>query len=226
MHYIALISATLLASAAASAIPGTTPVSVNALTKREEKVWDPKGNIKLTFSQETVKIGDLNIDAIIHQLAAVCHESGQCETNEIEMKSRFWKSENNHNLKVTLGPHGTYPVWIRNGLVDLLGVAVKAIAKCTSGTYTNTCPGVTAMAYCPRKKTQYTNCEVPQFWGITYQTADSANAAPPAISVDLASENSDAAVCKDALEITGTVAGAVNGYAGTAFTLLSYACGA
>ncbi|EAT76987.1 hypothetical protein SNOG_15612 [Parastagonospora nodorum SN15] len=66
------------------------------------------------------------------------------------------------------------------------------------------------MAYCPRKKTQYTN----------------SNAAPPAISVDLASENSDAAVCKDALEITGTVAGAVNGYAGTAFTLLSYACGA
>ncbi|EAT76988.1 hypothetical protein SNOG_15613 [Parastagonospora nodorum SN15] len=41
------------------------------------------------------------------------------------MKSRFWKSENNHNLKVTLGPHGTYPVWIRNGLVDLLGVSAS-----------------------------------------------------------------------------------------------------
>lgn len=48
MHYNSLISTTLLASAAASAIPGTTPVSVNALTKRTEKVWDPNGNIKLT----------------------------------------------------------------------------------------------------------------------------------------------------------------------------------
>jgi hypothetical protein len=48
MHYISFIYTTLLASAAASAIPGTTPVSVNALTKRSEKTWDPKGNIKLT----------------------------------------------------------------------------------------------------------------------------------------------------------------------------------
>lgn len=114
---------------------------------------------------------------------------------------------------------------IRNGLIDLLGVAVKGIAKCESGTYTNTCFGVTAMAYCPRKKTPYTNCEVPRFWGITYQTPDAANSAPPFVSVDINSERTDASVCKDALEITGTLAGAVNGYAGTAFTLLSYACG-
>jgi hypothetical protein len=80
------------------------------------------------------------------------------------------------------------------------------------------------MAYCPRRKSKYTNCEVPKFWGITYQTPDAANAAPPAIAVDLASEFSDAEVCKTAMEVTGSVAGAVNGYAGTVFSLLSYAC--
>jgi hypothetical protein len=81
------------------------------------------------------------------------------------------------------------------------------------------------MAYCPQRKTKYTNCEVPKFWGINYQTADAANSAPPAIAVDIASEKlSNAEVCKTAFEAAGTVAGAVNGYAGSAFTLLSYAC--
>jgi hypothetical protein len=126
MHYISLISTTLLASAAATAIPGLSPVSVDHLTKRSEKTWDTKGNIKLTcmsstlcssiasltqppVSSETIKIGDLKIDDIIGTLAGVCHESGQCETNDVELKSTLWSATSRPELKVTLGPDGTYP---------------------------------------------------------------------------------------------------------------------
>lgn len=48
MHYTTVVATTLLASAAASAIPGTSPITVDKLTKRAEKVWDDKGNVKLT----------------------------------------------------------------------------------------------------------------------------------------------------------------------------------
>ncbi|OAL01009.1 hypothetical protein IQ06DRAFT_135897 [Phaeosphaeriaceae sp. SRC1lsM3a] len=224
MHYISLVSTTLLASAAASAIPGTSPITVDKLTKRAEKVWDPKGNIKLTFSSETIQIGDLKLDDIIGKLGEVCHESGQCETNDLTLKSTQWSADSNPELKITLGPDGTYPTWIRNGLIDTLGRSIKAVAKCKEVTYTNKCFGTTAMAYCPQKKSKHTNCEVPKFWGINFQSPDVANAAPPALALDLQSERTDGEVCKTALETTGTVAGAVNGYAGSIFTLLSLAC--
>ncbi|KAI8931333.1 hypothetical protein NX059_011674 [Plenodomus lindquistii] len=223
MLYSTLITSTLLATAAATAIPGLT--RRDPLTKRSEKTWDSNGNLKLTFSSETIKIGGLPLDDVISQLYTVCHESGQCETNDIELKSMLMSSEGADALKITLGPDGTYPTWIRNGLVDALGAAIKAVAKCETGTYTNKCFGSTAMAYCQQRKTQYTNCEVPKYWGVNYQDPNEANAAPPAIGLDIAAEkDSDSAVCEDVMDGLGGVAGAVHGVAGGIFTLLSFAC--
>jgi hypothetical protein len=65
--------------------------------------------IQPSVSSETIKIGDLKIDDIIGTLAGVCHESGQCETNDIELKSTLWFDNSRPELKVTLGPDGTYP---------------------------------------------------------------------------------------------------------------------
>lgn len=64
------------------------------------------------------------------------------------------------------------------------------------------------MAYCPERKSRHTNCEVPKYWGVNFQSPDVANAAPPSIGLDVASEKiSNAEVCKTALETAGTVAG-------------------
>lgn len=167
----------------------------------------------------------MTLDTIFGAVAPICHESGQCETNDIELHAQFFKSESVENLDITIGPDGEYPTWIRNGLVDVLHAAVASIAKCESGTYTNQCFGSSAMAYCPRKKTKYTNCEVPKYWGINYQAPDAANAAPPNIGLNINVEKSgDGGVCEDAMSVLGTVAGAVNGYAGGVFSLLSFAC--
>ena len=64
------------------------------------------------------------------------------------------------------------------------------------------------MAYCPDKKTPFTNCEVPKYWGVNYQAPDSANAAPPNIGVNVAVEKGgDSQVCEDAMTGIGAVAG-------------------
>ena len=96
-------------------------------------------------------------------IGPICHESGQCETNEIELEGRLTTPDSINEIKVTLGPDGSYPTWIRNGLVDILALAVKEVAQCETGTYTNKCFGTTAMAYCPQKKSKYTNCKVPKY---------------------------------------------------------------
>ena len=157
-------------------------------------------------------------------MAPICHESGQCETNDIELTSQLFSSETVKAIKVTLGPNGNYPTWIRNGLLDALGAAARVVAKCEDGTYTNTCPGTTAMAYCPRKKTQFTNCEVPKFWGINFQDPSVGNAAPPSMSLDVEMEVLDGDLCEKALTGLGAVAGAVHGVGGGVFTLLTMLC--
>lgn len=62
----------------------------------------------------------------------ICHETGLCETNDIEFKGRYLENRygKNEEIKVTLEPHGAYPEWIRNGLVETLMAAVKKGAKC------------------------------------------------------------------------------------------------
>jgi hypothetical protein len=88
------------------------------------------------------------------RLVEICHESGQCETNDIELEGQLiapGRGGSVDNIKVILGPDGEYPTWIRNGLVDALRAAVKSISKCEDITHTNDCAGTTAMAYCPGK---------------------------------------------------------------------------
>ncbi|RAR03920.1 hypothetical protein DDE82_004798 [Stemphylium lycopersici] len=196
MYLTSISVATLLA---ATATAGIIPaVKVDHLNKRDVAEWDKNGNIKLTC---------------------------QCETNPIELKGQLFKSESVDDIKVTLGPDGSYPTWIRNGLIDTLAAAAKEVAKCEDGTYTNRCFGTTAMAYCPQRKTQYTNCEVPRFWGINYQDPGSANSAPPNVGVDIAMEKlGDGGICESVLTSLGAVAGAVHGVGGGVFTLLSFAC--
>ncbi|KAH7377620.1 hypothetical protein BKA66DRAFT_422058 [Pyrenochaeta sp. MPI-SDFR-AT-0127] len=223
MHFTNLAFTTLLATASAIAVPAINDVKI--LDKRSEKTWDEAGNIKLTFSRETVQIGTLTTDEIIGTVAPICHESGQCETNDLEMKAQLFSSESVKNLIITIGPDGEYPTWIRNGLLDTLGAAAKTVAKCTDGTYTNTCPGVSAMAYCPRKKTKFTNCEVPKYWGINYQHPSVGNAAPPNLGFNInVVEEGKEDLCENVMTGLGAVAGAVHGVAGGIFTLLTFAC--
>lgn len=95
-------------------------------------------------SKETVKIGDVKLDDMFAKLAGVCHESGQCETNEIDFSGWWIEAGNNGDMEpitVKMGPSGSYPTWIRNGLVDTLKAAVMAGAKCGDVTNTQLCMG-------------------------------------------------------------------------------------
>jgi hypothetical protein len=96
-------------------------------------------------SKNSVKVGDLTLDMIMGDMGAACHGEGNCETTDIEKKSILWGKDSQKEWKVTLSPTGTYVSWIRNGLLDALGAAVKEVVKCESGTYTNKCFGSSAM---------------------------------------------------------------------------------
>ncbi|KAK1916188.1 hypothetical protein P3342_004004 [Pyrenophora teres f. teres] len=87
MRFTTITLATLLTSASAGIVPA---IKRDPINKRSEATFDPKGNIKLTFSSETVKIGSLNTESIISAIYPICHESGQCETNEIDLKGMIF----------------------------------------------------------------------------------------------------------------------------------------
>jgi hypothetical protein len=96
----------------------------------------------------------------MNDMGKVCHEAGLCETPPIVEKTQLIEGSTVSDIKVTLDPNGAYPTWIRNGLLDALNAAVRQIAVCTPGSHTDTCPGVSAMSYCPQTVTKYVNCVV------------------------------------------------------------------
>jgi hypothetical protein len=72
----------------------------------------------LEVSKETVKLGDVKIEDMFDKLIGACHESGQCETNDITFDGWWQESGLNGDMGpivVTMDPSGTYPTWIRNG---------------------------------------------------------------------------------------------------------------
>lgn len=42
--------------------------------------------------------------------------------------------------EMTLGPSGSYPTWIRNGLLDVLVAAADSMKKCEDVEYDDPCP--------------------------------------------------------------------------------------
>ncbi|RDL36423.1 Uncharacterized protein BP5553_05775 [Venustampulla echinocandica] len=200
--------------------------SVSALPSQVAKrdwVHDKKGNLKITFSDETVSLGTLPIDKIIDKMSDACHTSGQCDTSPIKITGyQLVHKDSVVDETLTINPSGSYPTWIRNGLRDALRAAVKATAKCETIVHTPNC-GFSAY-YCPGKKTKVTECKVPKYWGVNYQPHDLGNSAPPFMGADMEMKIEDHGFCSTFTTVGAAVAGAVNGVAGGIFLLSSLAC--
>lgn len=57
------------------------------------------------------QVGTIKIDEMFDNIAGACHESGQCETNDIEMGGQLIAPGRGcevRNIKVKLGPNGEY----------------------------------------------------------------------------------------------------------------------
>jgi hypothetical protein len=93
---------------------------------------------------------------------------------------------------------------------------------CGNSVNTQGCGG--AEKGCQLTKTTAWQCEVPAYWGINYQDPNEANAAPPAIGADIKMDPVENDICGQLMTGLGAVAGAVNGYAGGIFSLLSLTC--
>lgn len=65
---------------------------------------------------------------------------------------------------------------------------------------------------------------MPKFWGVNFQAPEVSDAAPPFIGLDVTMTEVDNPICENTMNALGAVAGAVNGVAGSIFTLLSFAC--
>lgn len=103
-------------------------------------------------SDQTIKLGTISIDAIVGQLAAVCSTQGQCDTSPFQLTGQLIGPGLGGSVEdetLTVNPSGSYPTWIHNGLIDAIGAAVKAVARCEQVTQTSACAN--PMAYCPRE---------------------------------------------------------------------------
>ncbi|ORY15232.1 hypothetical protein BCR34DRAFT_585137 [Clohesyomyces aquaticus] len=192
------------------------------MRNKREVVYDPKGNIRLTFSDETIKLGTIKIDEIMDNIGRVCSTQGQCDSTTIDLKGQLISTDEVISETLSISPDGAYPTWIHNGLVDGLRAAVHAVAKCEDTTHKPSC-GFSPY-YCPAKPFTVNQCVIPRYIGINYQAPDCGNCAPPNIGARLEMKLDEGGFCKTLLESAGTVAGAINGYAGGFFTLLSMAC--
>ncbi|KAF2111832.1 hypothetical protein BDV96DRAFT_634595 [Lophiotrema nucula] len=192
------------------------------------------GNINIFFGKDSVNLGDRIIDDIHNQLASVCHEHGSCDTNDVIFTTAAWAQRDYEPGTITIQPDGEYPTWIRNGLLDTLMAAVKAIAKCESGVYIG--PQCMIRPCDLPEHTPYTQCTVPNYWGINYQGPDTCSGcAPPFMNFAVSMETVDDKLCEELLGAANglsTIAGSVTGEPGAAvggtlsgiFTLAALFC--
>jgi hypothetical protein len=112
-----------------AALAATVSGAPNILSKRAV-VNNLKGNVKLVFSDEMIKIGSVQIREIIHELPIACSTSGMCNTSPLTFKGRYVTGKVGTGLEVKVKPSRAYKTWIHNGLIDMLEAAVKKISQC------------------------------------------------------------------------------------------------
>ncbi|KAI3324079.1 hypothetical protein HD806DRAFT_543494 [Xylariaceae sp. AK1471] len=210
------LSLLAVAVSCASAMP-------SQIAKRDW-VGDNKGNLKISFSDDTIKLGTVGIDDIINNLYTTCSTAGTCDTGDVALNGQLISSGLGgeiQDITITIHPDGAYPTWIHNALLDALSAAVKAVAQCADVTNSPTCP--TTMAYCPSEPFTVNECVVPRYWSVNYQPSD-LNGAPPFIQADMTFETDDIGFCDTLVTVGGAVAGAVNGAAGGIFSLIGLFC--
>lgn len=158
------------------------------------------------------------------ELGDACATTGTCDTNPRTIDGQLIGAGlggNVEDITVTLEPIGLYPVWIRNGLLDILHASVLEVAKCEDIHHQPTCPN--PAVYCPAEPITVNECVVPKFWGINYQAGNPDNA-PPQITTSVDLSINESGFCETFTTIGSAVAGAVSGVGGGIFSLISLAC--
>ena len=179
-------------------------------------------------SDTTVSIGTLSVSDVLGTLSAACGSSGLCELTPSAVQSKYLTSETTYQVDdIQLTPGGDYQVWIRDGLLEALTAAIEAVAVCTKHTFYPNCSGSKGLGNCPCESStlpwiltrwywpicladpeELTKCVVPQFWGITAQSATQTNDAPSYMNVGITSANEvGTGFCSTFMTIGGAIAG-------------------
>ncbi|CAI6339862.1 unnamed protein product [Periconia digitata] len=210
-------------------------LTMDARQKYEEQVqedlkngiYDRKGNFRIPFKKESMTIADIELDDIFQSLRDACHPTGNCETNDIELKGQLigkGTTTNVKNVELTLSPHGLYRESHREDLLDLLEYAVRQVAECEEYTHKSPCPN--PAVFCPSDSTRVKRCSVPSYWAVNLQKEEDKDegSAPPTIETDLSLEVVDDTICEDWYDKLSEFGGMVNGHAGTGLSLWKFAC--
>ncbi|MCJ1371116.1 hypothetical protein MMC20_002331 [Loxospora ochrophaea] len=166
-----------------SALPSSSSIQ---LEKRQ--TWTntqvSNGTIKLTFSDDTVKLGTLPVDVIIANLTSLCADEGQCDTGPVSIKGyqligtgHDESYSSTEDETVTIAASGSYPTWIHNGLLEVLGAAANSVANCSSVTVKPPlCPEIRGLpGDCPDQDPNSSNSAPPFITNditVTYPTED------------------------------------------------------
>lgn len=87
------------------------------------------------------------------KLDKACHDSGQCETNDIKIKGQILATDQVDDIELTLAPSGSYPSSMHKKLLDALFAAVNKMAKCDKTSHKGSASCANPMVFCPGKAT-------------------------------------------------------------------------
>ncbi|MCJ1311382.1 hypothetical protein MMC25_005053 [Agyrium rufum] len=227
MHCSTITQRSLLALQLSVALVVAIPTTIlNEPRDAPAVVWqnDPKGNVIVGFSDDTINLGSITIDDIMGSMYTACGSYGTCDTNPTTMTGEIITSKGNLDGEtITLNPSGDYPTWLNNGILQALQAGITAAA--TSANMSYEVPCASYESYCPQTVDTQLQYTVPAYWSIIYQDANDCSAAPPFVTLGLTqSVDTGAGLCSDFITIGGAVAGAINGVAGGIFSLIGLAC--
>lgn len=162
-------------------------------------------------------------------LDGACSTSGLCDITPIAISGHALVTSDSVTAEtVTLTPGGAYQSWIHNGLFQALEAAANAVAQCQEVVNTPKCPN--PAVYCPgtlipvyiipinqgtpilicnnllAQPTTVTECTVPAFWGVSYQTGDSDGTNFMEVSINLELDTGKG-ICANAFAALSAIAG-------------------
>nr|POE59389.1 hypothetical protein CFP56_24658 [Quercus suber] len=150
--------------------------------------------------KQTINIGDCALDDIFPKLAEACVE-GTCDETVVPWPTTIWSKYDSEPGNVTITPHGGYPIWMRNGLLGALEGAVKAVANCTQGTYSQVGSGLLLLTSLRRKSAQRRTLTLWFLdWAVIHESSECTDCGPATMEFEISMQEADGDLCQDMID--------------------------
>ncbi|KAF9880119.1 hypothetical protein CkaCkLH20_02073 [Colletotrichum karsti] len=237
MHASTLL--TLLAAAGTSTAFALPPGYSIVTRQDEQKYENPDGNTRVALTTDAINWGDAPPWNVLDGIKGHCTTVGCEGSDKLEVDTRVqYKASDGYlraeTRKISVSVTGTFAATGPGSRDDLVELAKMVFGnsqyEVKQETYTDDPACVPSPIPCPVAEAK----KIDQYYhqsgvDIQYLDGDSDVRAFMNIRIEVDSGSGDSRTCgvdSNVVEIGGVIAGAFNGYAGAAFSLFEFFCGA